>query len=153
MNTRSVASSHECSLSTSWYGGGGAAPASVSFTRFGPAVPRCSQTDAAPGAAVEHERDRPLGRGGGGRRDRQPLVRDEEQIGLGLAGVVLQRVGAGRRLILQRRAASGRLMLSDGQLLAAGRFAVLLRLVLLFILFGLVGFGIRRLGLGPSRRC
>src|SRR5689334_15938104 len=53
MKTRSVKPSHVCAFSVNRYGGAGGNPFSGSATRIGPAAPRWSQTDAAPGPPLK----------------------------------------------------------------------------------------------------
>src|SRR5262245_43794478 len=64
MNTRSVMSSKDKSLSTSLAGGGGCVPSSCMNARFGPQAPRCSQTDDDPGPPLKQNVTGRAGSGG-----------------------------------------------------------------------------------------
>ena len=123
MKTRSVASSHVLLVvDQRATAAGGPRRSRSSFTRLGPAVPRCSHTAAAPGPPLKTY---VIGRVAGSSAMAELLVRDEEQVALVLPRVVLHRDRAGGRAVLQDLPGDRDLMLGDGKMVAPGRLLVL----------------------------
>ena len=144
MNTRSKCSNHDSWLSVTVYGGGGIVPSSRITTRFGPSAPRCSQIDAEPGPAVEHEAHRARRRIGGVEQ-----VRRREDRRLGVAALVVDAAGDDRHE-LGDRAVLERAAVQHDRALAAARVAGEQLVELLAQALGRVVRG-RRRGRGRGR--
>src|SRR5262249_9609482 len=123
MNTRSVTSSSDDSLSTTLYGGGSRAPASPICTRRGPNAPMCSQMDDDPGPPLNLNATGPL---------RQIayiffLVCDIDPAGLRLPILQLQQHLSCRRRVLAPLPADPRAVLALHRLFFRHRLLVFLR--------------------------